>query len=63
MFNEVEQMGPEPLIESVVLPDTGLPEAAPAHSHKRGRKGLPADLPRKRVKHDIPETQKICACC
>jgi len=63
VFNEAEQMGPAPLVEAVVLPDTGLPEAAPAHPQKCGRKPLPADLPRKRVEHDIPEAQKICACC
>jgi transposase len=29
---------------------------------KRGRKPLPADLPREEVVHDIPEEEKICAC-
>jgi transposase len=63
MFNEAEQMGPEPQPEAVALPDTGLPEAAPAVPQKRGCKPLPEDLPRKRVEHDIPEGQRICACC
>jgi len=29
---------------------------------KRGRKPLPADLPREEVVHDIPEEEKICTC-
>jgi transposase len=29
---------------------------------KRGRKPLPADLPREEVLHDIPEEEKICSC-
>jgi transposase len=29
---------------------------------KRGRKPLPADLPREEVVHDIPEEEKTCAC-
>ena len=61
VFNEAEQMGPEPQQEAVALPDTGLPDAAPAVPGKRGRKPLPADLPRKRVVHDIPEDQRTCA--
>lgn len=33
------------------------------HSRKkRGRKPLPADLPRVDVIHDIPEEEKVCAC-
>jgi hypothetical protein len=30
---------------------------------KRGRKPLPAHLPRKRVEHDLPESEKVCRCC
>jgi len=63
MFNEAEQMGPEPQVDAIVLPDTGLPEAPQPVPQKRGRKSLPADLPRKRVEYDLPEEQKICACC
>ena len=29
---------------------------------KRGRKPLPADLPRVEVIHDLPENEKVCAC-
>jgi transposase len=48
----------------------GTPEAAPAeettvpgHTRARGkRKPIDAALPRVRVEHDIPETDKTCAC-
>ena len=63
VFNEAEQTSPDPDVGTMVLPDTGLPEGEPPASQKRGRKPLPADLPRKRVEHDLPEEQKICACC
>ena len=46
-----------------LLLDTGLPEADERKRRKRGRKPLPADLPRIRIEHDIPDGQKICACC
>ena len=49
-------------------PDLPEPEKAdtitvPAHTRKkRGRKPLPADLPRIDVIHDIEESKKVCAC-
>ena len=63
VFNEAEQMSPAPQDSAVMLPDTGLPEVAPAAPQKRGRKPLPADLPRKRIEYDLSEDQKICGCC
>ena len=30
---------------------------------KRGRKPLPAHLPRQRVEHDLLECEKVCRCC
>ncbi|WP_175743869.1 IS66 family transposase zinc-finger binding domain-containing protein, partial [Burkholderia ambifaria] len=30
---------------------------------KRGRRPLPADLPRERIEYDLPEDRKICPCC
>lgn len=63
VFNEAEQADPDPDAGTLVLPDTGLPEAAPPVGQKRGRKPLPADLPRKRIEYDLPEEQKTCACC
>ena len=45
------------------LPDTGLPEEeTPAHK-KRGRKPLPAELPRTRIEYDLSDEQKVCPCC
>jgi transposase len=44
------------------LPDTSWPTVdAPPHQ-KRGRKPLPADLPRTRIEYDLPEDQKVCPC-
>ena len=63
VFNEAEQMNPALPDSAMTLPDTGLPEVAPAAPQKRGRKPLPADLPRKRVEYDLSEDQKICGCC
>jgi transposase len=55
LFNEAEQvLHPAPEAPSV-----------PVRAHrrrKRGRKPLPADLPRVEILHDIPEEQKVCAC-
>ena len=37
--------------------------AVPAHTRKKGgRKPLPAELPRTRVEHDIPDSEKMCPC-
>lgn len=45
------------------LPETGLPPVGQPARGKRGRKPLPADLPRTRIEYDLPEDQKGCACC
>jgi transposase len=37
-------------------------QVAPHHRRNAGRKPLPADLPRIEVIHDIPESEKQCAC-
>jgi hypothetical protein len=49
---------------------TALPPAdidqAPIAKPKRpghGRKPLPAELPRRRVEHALPEAQRMCPCC
>ena len=45
---------------------TPAAEAAPAPQPERkghGRRKLPADLPRKRVVHELPEKEKPCPCC
>jgi len=59
MFNEAES-----LVDEDLEPDSSS-EETPVKSHtrkKRGRKPLPADLPRIEVIHDIPESEKICGC-
>jgi transposase len=54
-----------------LAPPTPAPETAPepaptasrpaANGH--GRKRLPADLPRQKIIHDLPEEEKPCPCC
>lgn len=50
------------------MPEPEVDEAkeeviVPAHTRqKSGRKKLPESLPRVEVVHDIPETEKVCAC-
>jgi hypothetical protein len=68
VFNEAEQAAEaEPADEDdgdvPELPDTRLPEIDTPEPGKRGRKPLPADLPRERIEYDLPEDQKICPCC
>jgi transposase len=49
--------------ETFALPDTGLPDAPVPAGSKRGRRPLPAHLPRQRIEYDLPEDQKRCPCC
>lgn len=68
VFDEAEQMATaEPADEdendALAPPDTGLPEPDKPVGRKRGRKPLPAELPRQRIEYDLPEDQKICPCC
>lgn len=60
LFNEAEQL-------AAALPEDDefddMPDKGKAPGKKRGRKSLPAHLPRKRVEHDLPESEKVCACC
>lgn len=59
LFNEAEQdvatLAPEA--------DEEIDEGPKTASKKRGRKPLPAHLPRKRVEHDLPESEKVCRGC
>ena len=59
LFNEAEQdvatLTPEA--------DEAIDEGPKSASKKRGRKPLPAHLPRQRVEHDLPECEKVCRCC
>ncbi len=45
--------------ESAAEPETTVHE----HSRRNGRRKLPADLPRIRVEHDLPEEELACPCC
>lgn len=42
-------------------PAASAPTPRPGNGH--GRRRLPADLPRERLVHDLPEDQKPCPCC
>ncbi len=70
VFDEAEQIAaaePDDDFDSTedtfTLPDTGLPEVPGPVRNKRGRKPLPADLPRQRIEYDLPEDQRVCPCC
>ena len=57
LFNEAEQDVAAPAASE----ESG--QESKGAGKKRGRKPLPAHLPRKRVEHDLPEAQKVCPCC
>lgn len=67
LFNEAEiaadEDGSDDGDAAIDLPDTGLPAAEGATGKKRGRRPLPADLPRERVEYDLADDQKACPCC
>lgn len=62
LFNEAEQdvamLAPQAEDDE---DDEDTPATKPGQ--KRGRKPLPAHLPRKRIEHDLAESDKICPCC
>jgi transposase len=48
----------------VTEPAPETPSATAKHNGAgHGRRKIPADLPRERVIHDLPEDQKLCPCC
>jgi len=57
LFNEAEAFSP---VEEEVKED--VVEIKAHKRKKRGRRPLPADLPRVDVIHDIKEEEKVCAC-
>jgi transposase len=69
IFNEAEQeisSEDDDVVASDVgfdLPDTGRPDLEDAPQKKRGRKRLPASMPRERVEYDLAADQKLCPCC
>ena len=53
------------LLEEASQADDGVPREIPVAGHvrkKRGRKPLPADLPRVEIIHDLAESEKRCPC-
>jgi len=62
MFNEAELtvVAEEMLAESAQKDDAS--KGSLLNQKKPGRKPLPADLPRVRIEHDIPESEKHCPC-
>jgi transposase len=48
--------------EAIVQADKEIHVAAYDRKKKVGRKPLPADLPREKIIHDLPENEKMCAC-
>jgi transposase len=68
VFDEAEQAAAQAVAdddadEAFAMPQTGLPAAEEPVPAKRGRKPLPANLPRTRIEYDLPEDRKICPCC
>ena len=62
LFTEVLQQlqaAQPPAMEPVAKSAIATPSAVTGH----GRRRLPADLPRVRIEHDLPEAQKPCPCC
>ena len=57
-FNEAEKLGTKPEADA-----QASEIVVPAHTRERGkRKPIDPDLPRKRIEHDIPDTEKMCPC-
>jgi len=58
LFNEAEALGAKPDSETQAAEIT-----VPAHTRERGKRNpIDAGLPRVRIEHDIPESDKICSC-
>jgi len=58
-FNEVEMLAPA---GTPVVEETTVEVDVPAHKRKkRGRKPLDPNLPRDIVRHELPESERICA--
>lgn len=66
LFNEAEAgAAEEPAEEEAVeeaAPEPAAEPVTPPAQKKPGRKPLPANLPRKQIIHDLPESEKHCAC-
>jgi len=57
--SEMEADSCAPEVAEIIAPESGQTSAKKARS---GRKPLPQNLPRVRVEHDLPESEKTCDC-
>ncbi len=57
----LDELAPKSIAAEPV-PPSAPQEPAPARKG-HGRRRLPADLPRQKVIHDLPEEEKACPCC
>jgi transposase len=55
LFDEAEQGSEDERPVEII-------EVSPHQRRKRGRRPLPASLPREEIVHDIPEEDKVCGC-
>lgn len=56
-------LAPKTFVEPEQPSDCSAPSCASPAKKGHGRRRLPADLPRTKVIHDLPEEQKPCPCC
>ena len=63
LFDEAETLAAAPETDASGAAAADDEITVPEHTRKRGgRKPLPAELPRTRVEHDIPDSEKMCPC-
>jgi|ETNmetMinimDraft_26_1059896.scaffolds.fasta_scaffold16704_1 transposase len=61
--SQLQLFAKELLAESTQEPAPELETTVCEHSRRNGRRKLPADLPRIRVEHDLPDEELACPCC
>jgi len=59
----LQQLQPEADRPAETAEPTPAAPAAPARAQGHGRRKLPANLPRQKIIHDLPEAEKPCPCC
>lgn len=62
LFNQAELVDAAEAVLAEQEAAAGPESKEPARSRSAGRKPLPADLPRVRVEHDLPDEDKHCTC-
>ena len=60
LLKQLEQQTP---VIPTTQPQPTAPPASKPTGNGHGRRKLPADLPRERRIHDLPEAEKPCPCC